>query len=46
VLNFACRTPQASVVEEDDLPSGRERIGDCGIPVVERAGEVLKKQQR
>jgi hypothetical protein len=46
VRNFACRTPQASVVEEDDLPSGREWIGDCGVPVVERAGEVLKKQQR
>jgi hypothetical protein len=33
---------QAGVVEQDDLSSGRERIGHGRIPVVERPGEVLQ----
>ena len=39
-------TPHASVVEQDDLPSGGERISHRGIPVVERPGEVLQAEQR
>ena len=39
------RLPHPSVVEQDDLTSGGERISHCGIPVVERPSEVLKKEQ-
>jgi hypothetical protein len=46
VRDVAGGTPDAGVVEQDDLPSGGERIGHGGIPVVERSGEVLQEQQR
>src|SRR6266699_27805 len=39
-------TPNAGVVEEDDLPSGGKRISHSWIPVVERPGEVLLAEQR
>ncbi len=37
--------PYAGVVEENDLASRRERIGDRRIPIVQRSDEMLKKQQ-
>ncbi len=40
--DVAARAPHACVVEENDLPSGGERIGHRGIPVVQRPREVLK----
>jgi hypothetical protein len=39
-------TPHASVVEQDDLPSGGERISHRWIPVVESPGEVLQAEHR
>src|SRR6185295_13819004 len=42
----AGRAPDSRVIEEDDLPSGRERIAHGGIPVVERPREVLQAEQR
>src|SRR5262249_7976030 len=36
----------AGVVEKNDFPAGCERIGDRRVPVVERAGEVLKTEKR
>src|SRR6267378_6657402 len=39
-------TPNAGVVEQDDLPCGGKRISHRWIPVVERPGEVLQAEQR
>src|SRR5439155_7154081 len=44
--HLSARTPDARVVEENDLPSRGERITHRRIPVVERSGEVLQAEQR
>ncbi len=44
--HLAARAPDSRIVEEDDLPSGRERIAHGRIPVVERPREVLQAEQR
>src|SRR5712671_610195 len=44
--DLASRASDSRVVEEDDLTSGGERIGDGRVPVVESPGEVLQEEQR
>src|SRR6267154_2041398 len=44
--DVAVGTPNAGVVEEDDVPCGGKRISHRWIPVVERPGEVLQAEQR
>jgi hypothetical protein len=44
--DLAARTADAGALEQDDFPSLCKRIGDGGIPVVERSCKVLQAQQR
>ena len=43
---LAARGADAGVVDQDDLALGCERIGECGIPVVQVAAEVLQHHER
>ena len=38
--------PMPGIVEEDDLPPGGQRVDNGRIPIVERPGEMLEKEQR
>ena len=45
VRHLACGPPETCAFEQNDLSSRCQRVGDRGIPVIERSGEVLKKHQ-
>src|SRR5580658_11035301 len=40
------RSPDARVFKKDYLSSPRQRVGNGGVPIVERAGKVLQKKKR
>src|SRR4029077_3309516 len=45
VLRRAGRGADAGGVDEDDLALVRERVGECRVPVVEVAAEVLQEHE-
>src|SRR5437879_6826242 len=46
VGHLAARARDTGIVEEDHRTIHRESVGDCGIPMVHPAAEVLHEEQR